>query len=256
MFKKIAIILGITAIIAAAGVYFYYAEALADLGRNALVCNTIDVRYIDSLKIRLIDEQQIRNIINLNESVLGKRTDKIDINHIESVLNAQGEIFKSEVYVMQPGVLNVEITQRKPVIRFENDKESYYADYTGYIFPTINAIPVPIVSGYIPTSFGKEYKGYPPDKEKDWIMSIIELSNYIEHQEYYKKLIGEIYIEQNGDIALLPRLGCRKIIFGESSDIDLKFKKLNAFYRTIIPEEGINKYKTVNLKYNNQIICR
>ena len=48
------------------------------------------------------------------------------------------------------------------------------------------------------------------------------------------------------------------IIFGDSSDYAEKFRKLEIWWRNVQPEaQAENKYyKTINLKFNNQIICK
>jgi len=35
----------------------------------------------------------------------------------------------------------------------------------------------------------------------------------------------------------------------------IKFKKLKAFYNTTFADQTINNYRTINLKYHNQVVC-
>ncbi|EKD31744.1 MAG: hypothetical protein ACD_77C00260G0001, partial [uncultured bacterium] len=52
-----------------------------------------------------------------------------------------------------------------------------------------------------------------------------------------------------------PRVGQQEIMFGRPDDVEVKFEKLLSFYKNIIPNEGWEKYKVVDLQYNNQIVC-
>ena len=51
------------------------------------------------------------------------------------------------------------------------------------------------------------------------------------------------------------RSGDYKINFGKLTEIELKFKKLKAFYNTTFKNKMIQEYKTIELKYHNQVVC-
>lgn len=235
--------------------YFYFVSQMEEEAIEERVCSGINVNFKDSLKVNLISKEEIISLVDRREKVIGSRSDEINLARIESLLNNRGEIFKSEVYFSSPTILSIDIVQRKPVVRFENDTEGYYADETGFLFPLLNSYDVPIVTGEIPLRLGKEYMGIPEGKEGDWIKKILHLTNYISSNEYWDKNIEQIYIE-NGDICLVSRVSHHKIIFGKCRNIDAKFKKLGTFYTTIAPAKGWDTHNVVNLKYNKQIICK
>ena len=60
-------------------------------------------------------------------------------------------------------------------------------------------------------------------------------------------------------IKAFPKLGLiktkQKIYFGNTDNMDNKFKKLELFYKNILPTKGWNYYESVNLKFKNQIVC-
>ena len=58
-------------------------------------------------------------------------------------------------------ILHVRITQRAPVLRFQDGERGFYVDAEGFIFPlhkTYTA-PVPVVEGAIPVDVPAGYKG-------------------------------------------------------------------------------------------------
>ena len=59
-------------------------------------------------------------------------------------------------------------------------------------------------------------------------------------------------------MVLYTRSGDEKFIFGSLNDIDDKLTKMAGYYRTIKPQAKAKgkTYKTVNLKYKDQIICK
>jgi len=54
---------------------------------------------------------------------------------------------------------------------------------------------------------------------------------------------------------LIPRVGNYEIQFGKMTDLETKFLKLNSFYEQALSKTDWNKYKTINLKYKDQIVC-
>ena len=50
--------------------------------------------------------------------------------------------------------------------------------------------------------------------------------------------------------------GKEKVLFGGSDGIKEKFNLLDDYYNYVRPSKDPGYYKTVNLKYHGQIICR
>jgi cell division protein FtsQ len=73
------------------------------------------------------------------------------------------------------------------------------------------------------------------------------------------KLIGQIYLEKNGDFVLIPLVGDQKIVFGTANtdkEVAEKFNRLTTFYKEAISFEGWSKYSEITVKYEGQIVCR
>jgi cell division protein FtsQ len=73
--------------------------------------------------------------------------------------------------------------------------------------------------------------------------------------DYWKKMISQITLQANGNIIMQPQIGDYVIQFGKPVDIENKFKKIDMFYKDILPMKGWDAYKTVNVSFNNQIVC-
>jgi cell division protein FtsQ len=85
---------------------------------------------------------------------------------------------------------------------------------------------------------------------------LYELATYISNDAFLKAQIEQIYIERNKEITLIPKVGDQEIIFGKAEDIKKKFDKLVLFYTKGINPNNLNLYKTINLKFDNQIVCK
>ena len=53
----------------------------------------------------------------------------------------------------------------------------------------------------------------------------------------------------------MTRIGGHQIILGKIERLEVKFKNLKAFYNYTMINKTIENYKTINLKYNNQVVC-
>ena len=85
---------------------------------------------------------------------------------------------------------------------------------------------------------------------------MLELNRKIEGSRNWKGLVERTIIRDNGDIAITVSSGDELFILGKPDRLDEKLKGLEEYYRRIVPEKGEGYYRTVNLKYKNQIICR
>ncbi|HEU0226151.1 MAG TPA: hypothetical protein VFQ86_00280, partial [Arachidicoccus soli] len=84
------------------------------------------------------------------------------------------------------------------------------------------------------------------------------ISMYVCKDTFYNAQIEQVYYTDSTGFVLVPRVGEQKIIFGDAiSDnmVKKKFKKLSIFYKDVIPFEGWEKYKTINLEFNDQIVA-
>lgn len=255
MFKRIALTFLVTALtVGLFGGYFFHIGKYASRKSSETVCNIININVLDSLESGIVNKGEVLTIVSALAS--GRRIDSIDLYSIEKMLDNKGEIKKSEVFISHDGILDVEITQRLPVVRFEKGDRHFYSDIYGYVFPVNYPVRVPVVTGAVKLEVGKGYRGYADSASIGWIRQIADVAQYISRDSYWSRQIAQLDIQSNGDIVLYTASGDRKFIFGDASAKEEKFKKMEVFYRDIAPQQEAGEYKTVNLKYKNQIICK
>ena len=80
--------------------------------------------------------------------------------------------------------------------------------------------------------------------------------NYIEKSKTWKDKIVQISVDAKKDLILIPREGNEMFLFGQPTDIEDKFRKMEKYYTHIIPAKGEGHYRTVDLKYKGQIVCK
>lgn len=228
--------------------------------RKSCVCDRLAVTVLDSTVNHFISPKDIRTLLDKTYGeYLGRHADSIDLVKIEEIVQRKSAVLTNEAYMTNDGTLHIDITQRRPVVRFQKKDGGFYADEQGYIFPLQNtyASHVQIVDGNIPLAANSGYKGELTDpKEKEWLEGMVKLVNYMKGKSMWRDKIVQIHISENGNVILIPRVGGEQIIFGQPNGFDNKFGRLEKYYTAIIPEKGTGKYKEVDLRFKGQIICR
>ena len=228
--------------------------------RRPIVCKGIRIEVLDSTVNSFVTMSDVRHYLDRScGKLIGQPIDSIDLTKVEMVVDSRSAVLKSQAYVTRDSMLNITVTQRKPVVRFQKKDGGFYADAEGYIFPLQSsyASHVQIIDGAIPLAANSGYKGgiENPD-ERAWFKKIMNVVNYMEGSKVWKGKIVQIHVLENGELILVPREGNEKFLFGQPGSVEEKFSKMERYYTTIIPEKGSNKYKTVDVRFDNQIVCK
>lgn len=236
--------------------------------RREITCTGLEVEFRDSLKF--VCEDDVRGWLDGNYGTyVGSRLDSIRLWEMEEHIRSRSAVDKCEAWTTDDGTLHISISQRTPVVRFEKGDIGFYADDRGFIFPLHRSYtaPVPVVRGALPLSEGGAYKGEArTPEEREWIAGVLELLDFVSASRIWNGKVKSIDVNQAGDIVLTlqgaakedgSRTAVReRFILGKPCDIADKFARMEKFFTHIQPEKGEGYYRTVNLKYNGQIICR
>ncbi|MCP4883148.1 MAG: cell division protein FtsQ [Flavobacteriales bacterium] len=214
--------------------------------RNAKKSNEeISVIFENGENLFVSYETVNKLLIQKLEPYNNQSKENINLNYLEGFLQRNKMIENAEIFLTLSGELGAIITQRTPVLRVANETETYYYDKLGTKMPLSDnySARVPITTDTISGDQG---------------FDMIVLSNTIRNDEFLKKqIIGIDHIEgeKSDQFELKTRVGDVKIIFGDLSRMDEKIAKLKVFYQKIMLDSTITDYKTINLKFYNQIVC-
>ena len=166
----------------------------------------------------------------------------LDLNRLEKSINSNPMIEKSEVFVSIDGVLKAVVKQKTPIARMFNDDGSFYIDYQGGMMPVSDEFTarVPIVSGEINKVNQDEFN---------------KLLRFVYDDDFLKKNIIGIQITPSGSIKMLNRNFDYEIEFGQTVNIERKFKNYKAFYQKTVVDSSLYKYKKINLTFTQQVVC-
>ena len=204
-------------------------------------CDRIEVRFED--EHRFFSDDDIRSFLDKRYGVYtGQPLDSVDLGRIERLLEGQSAIRRCEAWTTDDGVLHLSILQRNPVVRFVSGEDGFYADAEGVLFPLFPSYtaPVRVVEGRA-------------DNDPAWIAAVVAMVRYLDTHPAVGERIARI-TTAGGEMTLLPAEGAECFLIGRPEDFRARLPKIQEYYDYISPLE--NNYKTINLKYNGQIICR
>lgn len=90
-------------------------------------------------------------------------------------------------------------------------------------------------------------------------LKLLNFVQFVEADDFWRSEIVQIVVSKGHggapEIELIPRVGDHTILFGSPDDAAEKFDKLLTFYRHGLRNIGWQEYRTINVKYRNQVVC-
>jgi cell division protein FtsQ len=243
--------------------YYFLSLGFVSERRHEQVCTDLKINVVDSIRSRFVTAKDIfRMVDNRDQKVTGIRFDSINILGIEQRLGNFAPIRRANIYKTINGAVHIDVIQRVPVLRIINRYgDSFYIDERGEILQHSSryCAHVLVANGYI--NFRPEQNKYnvltaeTPSAKRNILRELFELTRYINADRFWKAQIQQIYVNEDGDLELIPLVGAHVIVFGAFDKPDVKLSKLESFYRNGLSVKGWNAYDMINLKYEGQIIA-
>ncbi|MFC6099955.1 cell division protein FtsQ/DivIB [Olivibacter domesticus] len=221
--------------------------------KNGLDCKNIKIIVPGTQAF--VSQMDVFGIIEENNGALvGKPLKYLPFQEIEDKLKLNPFIKQVRVFSDMDGTVNVKIEQREAVLRIINNVgNDFYIDDAGVKFPIskLYAPHITVANGNITERF---------DGKQDTIMSktvkdLYKVATFLTTDSLWNSQVEQLYVNEERDIEIVPRVGNQKIILGDADSLERKFGKLLVFYKQIVPKAGWGTYKSVNLKFSNQIVC-
>lgn len=249
MIKTIFKVIGVFLILG----YLLAAGIMYGFWREEPVYRGIDI-HIDypNDEAHFVNPADIRSkILPSKLNPIGKPFSKVNTMEISQLVEQNRLIQHAACYHTPDSLLRIDVKQRNPIIRVKSSlpvKDSkgasvsdFYIDLDGELMPAQlgTAIRLPLVSGYV--------------REKH-ILPLHDFAQYLKEKDFWSDEITQIYVRENGDIELIPRIGSHSILVGSFENIDEKLKHVRTFYKKVLPRKGWNAYRVINAKFDGQIV--
>ena len=200
-----------------------------------------------------IDRHEVENILNVNNGLIGQKMESINMHNLQEKLKANPFIEYAKVYTDMDGEIKVEISQRQPILRIINRYgQDFYVDQHALKIPLSANFTarVMVANGNIDELFANRV---------DTLHTVIanqlfKTADYIRKDSLWSAQIAQLYVNKEHEIEMIPGVGNHRILLGDADSLNTKFRNLLVFYKKALPRVGWETYKTINIKYANQVI--
>ncbi|MFT4678084.1 MAG: cell division protein FtsQ [Flavobacteriales bacterium] len=226
-------------------------------------CWKVDIDISNSEKVLFVNESLIRQQISEEMGTLEETSmSSISIDRIRDIVLKNSGVSSAIVHKTIDGRIHIDAEQRVPNCRVLNaDGSGFYLDREGWIIPLSNRYTahVPVFTGALNESIQvsciKEVISL-NQLDKTRLDEIHKVANFLNEHSFWLAQIDHVWVEKDGDFIMIPRIGQHEIIVGNVDDLEVKMKKLEAFYQQTVNKANLNKYETINLKFRDQVVCK
>lgn len=223
---------------------------------NNLYVSKIEIDIEPKEQLSFLDSNKVVMVLKRNDSskmLLGLKQENVHLDAFESLLEKHPFVEKSDVSLDLSGKLKIRVLQRNPVLRVYNQHmESYYVAKNGFKMPLHSDFTprVLIASGNILETLGDSSFA-----KTQLLNDLLQIANHCRADEFWHSQIEQLYVDNYMDIILIPKVGNHSIVFGSAERLESKFEQLKTFYHKGLNYIGWNDYKTINVKYEGQIVA-
>lgn len=217
--------------------------------------------------VPLITESELLRVLKTNRLYReGIQKSELDILKMERFLDSLNEIQSADVFLSLGNEWHIKVKTKLPIARVVmNNENDFYIDSRQELMQlSPYSKPKILVFTGMETVFQNQFD---IDRiiNNDSLKTIFKLdeiyriSSYVCNDAFYDAQIVQVHYDSEDGFVLIPRVGAQKIIFGSADSeeqVKQKFEKLTTFYEDVIPYEGWEKYKSINLKFENQIVAK
>ncbi len=222
-------------------------------------CANIAIQVIYPDNIKMLTEKEVFDIIG-KYCTADSSVDANWVIGLESKLESNPFVLKADVFKSLTGKVRAKVTTKQALFRVYNTSgNSFYIDRQGNTIPvsTNDASRVVVANGNIRTKYfdGNIFEN---DSAQDVqkLRDIFELITWASTHPLWNAQIEQVYVNQQNDIELIPKVGMSTIVLGEISNYQKKLNKLEFFYKEILSRGDWNICSVLDLRFKDQIVCK
>jgi cell division protein FtsQ len=225
-------------------------------------CWKVSVDINDSSDYHFVTKRQLLNLVYGSAGkIVGRQVKDLSVSAIEGKINDLRELKEAEAYMTIDGTLHIYVDQRDPLMRvIPQNGGDFFIDEDGVVVRKRNLYTprLHVVGGNVNISSAmlNGVSILDTSIKNSILKDIYNLVKYINDDKFWSAQIDQIFVDNNNQIDLIPRVGNQVIHLGTTENLDGKLRNLAVFYDKVLPEVGWNKYSVINLEYKDQIVCK
>ena len=220
-------------------VVFLY--ALSSFKNNSRPVSSVNVQFTGEDNVFITSEMVNKLLIQSQKKLYFLPKDAIDLKEMEFLLESNDMIKSAQVYLTVNGEVRVKVEQKRPIARVDSD-DVFYIDEDGFRMPlsSQHSARVPLAYGIV--------------DEAD-LETVYKVALTVYKDSFLKTYVTEIHQNENKEISLKLRLLDFEVLVGTLDNLEIKLQNLKAFYQKAKKDTMLDVYKSVNLQFDNQVVC-
>ena len=220
-------------------VVFLY--AFSSFKNNSRPVSSINVQFTGEDNVFITSEMVNKLLIQSQKKLYFLPKDAIDLKETEFLLESNDMIKSAQVYLTVNGEVRVKVEQKRPIARVDSD-DVFYIDEDGFRMPlsSQHSARVPLAYGIV--------------DEAD-LETVYKVALTVYKDSFLKTYVTEIHQNENKEISLKLRLLDFEVLVGTLDNLEIKLQNLKAFYQKAKKDTMLDVYKSVNLQFDNQVVC-
>ena len=220
-------------------VLFLY--AFSSFKNNSRPISSVNVQFTGEDNVFITPEMVNKLLIQSQEKLYFVPKDAIDLRKMEFLLELNDMIKSAQVYLTVNGEVRAKVEQKLPIARVSYG-DVFYIDEDGFRMPlsSQHSARVPLVYGIVGVA----------DLE-----TVYKVALTVYNDSFLKTYVTEIHQHENKEISLKLRLLDFEVLVGTLDNLEIKLQNLKAFYQKAKKDTMLDVYKSVNLQFDNQVVC-
>ena len=229
--------------------------AFVEKAHRAQRCSAIDIQVDHDSAMYFTNAEQVESQLSSFFKVpqlVGSPLYKLVPGRIEYILGHSDYIRSAESWKDIDGTLHIDVIQKRPLLRIKTNFDDYYLDELGEKMPLS-----PTFTARVPVATGNIFERYRYGRDmQTYVGNMLKyVSQVLDTNQFWKAQIEQIDVDAQSELVLIPKLGSQRIILGDTNELANKLNNLLLFYQQGLPKAGWGAYKTINVKYADQIVC-
>lgn len=208
--------------------------------------STMTVQQVQFKGNRFVSKADLEMI----EVPTGIKPDSMDFTEIKNRFVELPYVKNVDISIEPNGDLLVTIFEREPIGLLTDGNKKIYVDQAGVRLPMVlgKAIDIPILYGFSASPMSDTLKSDAYKKVSDFLTTV-------RSKAVSNATISEVtWTKDDGIVALTNQNGV-KLIFGKG-DYAKRLRNWEAFYGKIVKQKGIDKMRSVDFRFQGQIVTR
>ena len=220
-------------------VVFLY--AFSSFKNNSRPVTSVNVQFTGEDNVFITSETVNKLLIQSQEKPYFLPKEGIDLKEMEFSLESNDMIKSAQAYLTLNGEVRVKVEQKRPIARVHSS-DVFYIDEDGFRMPlsSEHSARVPLVYGVV---------------DNEDFESVYKVASVVYNDSFLKMYITEIFQNEIKEISLKMRLLDFEVLVGDLDNLEMKLRNLKAFYQKAKKDNMLGIYKSVNLQFENQVVC-